>query len=217
MGRDVYCLLRGRPAALALDDDASPHIEIKVETEDGWHRVAVNARSGDPPHDLLYCAIEPFKHRMTRLLPLMPEGRTPLRGRLRALGLDYTRDGFVNRARMRVVPYRLAGPENDLRELLGKALGRAVRAKDATLYAFGEGWGPERGRPDLYFGFEPGQGLHDVHMNQGSKGRHRGKNRARQDGGLLIHFADEDRWIGIFLAFQTQSWRTDPRNGRALR
>lgn len=217
MTRDRYVVLKGRPAELALDNDSSPHIEIKVMAGDAWHRVAINARSKQPPHDLLYCKAEPLHHRLIRLLPHVPDGLTELSGKLRALGLDYVRDGLVKRARMHVAPYALDGPDNDLREFVGGVIARAIREKGATLYAFGESWGPEPDRPDFYFGFAPGQGVHDIHMNQGSRGRHRGKNRRRQDGGLIVHFAKEELWIGLFLAFQTQSWRTDPRTGHPVR
>ena len=36
-----------------------------------------------------------------------------------------------------------------------------------------------------------------------------GDNGIWQDGGILIHFEKEEEWIGIFLAFQSQSWCTD--------
>ena len=35
------------------------------------------------------------------------------------------------------------------------------------MYAFGERWGPESHKADQYFGFVPGNGVHDIHMNQG--------------------------------------------------
>lgn len=211
-----YAVLRGRPEAVTLDDDLSPHIEIKVEAR-GWHRVAVNARSLAPPHDLLFARIEPLSGRFTSLLPQLPKGLTMLGPGHRTLGLDYVRGGFVRRAAMRVLPFRQPGARNDLREFVGLALAEAMRDEDAQLYAFGEPWGPEEGRPDDYFGFEPGRGIHDVHMNQGSKHPFRGANRPRQDGALIFHFPAERRWVGLFLAFQSQSWRTDPRTGHPLR
>ena len=36
----------------------------------------------------------------------------------------------------------------------------------AELYAFGQRWGPEAGNKDKIFGFLPGNGVHDIHMNQ---------------------------------------------------
>ncbi|MFD1910146.1 DUF2278 family protein [Paenibacillus rhizoplanae] len=35
------------------------------------------------------------------------------------------------------------------------------------------------------------------------------ENGTWQDGGVLIHFENEHRWVAIFLAFQSQSWCTN--------
>jgi uncharacterized protein YukJ len=40
----------------------------------------------------------------------------------------------------------------------------------SVIYAFGAKWGPEKGKPDKYFKFVPGNGIHDIHMNQGNSG-----------------------------------------------
>ena len=37
-----------------------------------------------------------------------------------------------------------------------------------------------------------------------------------QDGGLLFRFPAEDRWVAIFLAFQSQAWHTDDTTGHAI-
>ncbi len=214
MGRNVYCVLKGRPEDIALDDDKTPHIEIKVSAR-GWYRVAVNAQSTQPPHELLFAAIDPFDHPILRILNGLPKGLTDLSKR-RMPALDYTRGGFIRRGQMKIAPFRLRGPKNDLREFLGLELAEAIKTEDAMLYAFGESWGPEPNRPDRYFGFKPGRGVHDVHMNQGSRGRFRGANRARQDGALLLHFPSQKRWVGLFFAFQSQSWRNDPKKGHPL-
>jgi hypothetical protein len=47
-------------------------------------------------------------------------------------------------------------------------------------------------------------------------GRFRADNGVWQDGALLIQFPSEGRWVGIFLAFQSQAWHTDDRTGDAL-
>jgi len=165
MARKRYCVLKGRPTNLALDDDDKPHIEIKVEAR-GDYRVAVNAQSTQPPHELLFVSIDPFDHTILHQMHGLPYGLTDLTTR-KSLSLDYTR-GLVRRGQMKVAPFRLKGPKNDLRELVGLALAEAIKTEDASLYAFGESWGPEHHRPDQYFDFSPGQGVHDVHMNQGS-------------------------------------------------
>jgi hypothetical protein len=84
------------------------------------------------------------------------------------------------------------------------------------VYAFGERWGPEPGTPDKVFGFRPGNGIHDIHMNQGNEGRFAGDNGVWQDGALLIHFPAQSQWVAFFLAFQSQSWHTDDRTGHSL-
>lgn len=214
MGRGRYCVLKGRPHALALDSDKTPHIEIKVSAR-GWYRVAINAQSIQPPHELLFAAIDPFDHPILRTLNGLPKGLTDLSKR-KTVALDYTRGGFIRRAQMKVAPFRLRGPNNDLREFLGLELAECINTEDSMLYAFGESWGPEPNRPDQYFGFKPGRGVHDVHMNQGSRAKFRGANRARQDGALLLHFPSQRRWVALFLAFQSQSWNNDPRTGHPM-
>jgi hypothetical protein len=92
---------------------------------------------------------------------------------------------------------------------------RAIAEPDALVYVFGEPWGPESAR-DKVFGFRPGNGVHDIHMNQGNSARFRGDDGVWQDGGLLLHFPGESRWVGIFLAFQSQAWHTDDTTGHAI-
>ena len=53
-------------------------------------------------------------------------------------------------------------------------------------------------------------------MNQGNSARFRGDDGVWQDGGLLLHFPGEGRWVGIFLAFQSQAWHTDDATGHAV-
>ncbi len=67
----------------------------------------------------------------------------------------------------------------------------------------------KKNTPDSYFHFKPGNGIHDIHMNQGNVEKWKADNGIWQDGGILIHFEKEEEWIGIFLAFQSQSWCTD--------
>ena len=98
--------------------------------------------------------------------------------------------------------------DNDLNEKIERYIKQAIEEK-AIIYAFGERWGPEENTPDSYFHFEPGNGIHDIHMNQGNVEKWKGDNGIWQDGGILIHFEKEEEWIGIFLAFQSQSWCTD--------
>jgi hypothetical protein len=90
---------------------------------------------------------------------------------------------------------------------------RAAADPAARLYAFGQRWGPEAKPPDKIFGFLPGNGVHDIHMNQGNSQRFRHDDGVWQDGGLLLHYPAQDQWVGIFLAFQSQAWHTDDQTG----
>jgi hypothetical protein len=92
---------------------------------------------------------------------------------------------------------------------------RAVSDEHALVYAFGERWGPEPGTKDKYFGFLPGNGIHDIHMNQGNAAPFVGDDGVFQDGALLVHFADQQEWVAVFLKFQSQAWHTDDRTGHA--
>ena len=51
-------------------------------------------------------------------------------------------------------------------------------------------------------------------MNQGNSARFRGDDGVWQDGGLLLRL--NGRWVGIFLAFQSQAWHTDDSTGHAI-
>jgi hypothetical protein len=55
-------------------------------------------------------------------------------------------------------------------------------------------------------------------MNQGNPraGGHAGDNGVWHDGGLLFWFPGADRWVAVFLAFQSQSWHTDDRTGHPI-
>ena len=37
-----------------------------------------------------------------------------------------------------------------------------------------------------------------------------------QDGGVLVHFPDQQEWTAIFLKFQSQSWHTDDKTGHTV-
>jgi len=70
--------------------------------------------------------------------------------------------------------------------------------------------------PDKVFGFAPGNGVHDIHMNQGNVAQFRGDDGVWQDGGLAVHFPSASRWVAIFLAFQSQAWHTDDTTGHTI-
>jgi hypothetical protein len=117
---------------------------------------------------------------------------------------------------MRLLPPDVSGPDNDLADLFDHQLQRATGNQDVVAYAFGQSWGPEPTTPDKVFGFRPGNGVHDIHMNQGNSGAFKGDDGVWQDGGLLLHLTGENRWVAVFLAFQSQAWHTDDTTGWPL-
>ena len=132
------------------------------------------------------------------------------------MALDFIRGNLFDRQAMRVLPATAPGPDNDLADKLDHYVRRAAADPAARVYAFGQRWGPEDGIPDKIFGFSPGNGVHDIHMNQGNTGRFRSDDGVWQDGGLLLHYPGQDQWVAIFLAFQSQAWHTDDQTGHAL-
>jgi hypothetical protein len=91
-----------------------------------------------------------------------------------------------------------------------------VADPQSVIYAFGEPWGPETAR-DKVFTFTPGNGVHDIHMNQGDlTGDHNHEDGVYQDGGLVLFDAGTGRFIAYFTKFQSQSWHTSDSTGHAI-
>ena len=192
----------------------SPHYQILLEGGGERFRVAVNTQSGTSharEADLLYFADDDFRHGITQELAEVADGVLHVESHPHRLALDYQRGGMFDHRQMRRIPASLPGPRNDLVDELDEHVQRSIAAPNARLHAFGSRWGPEPHLPDHVFGFLPGNGIHDVHMNQGNRDEHWHDNGIWSDGGLIFHELDRDRWSAIFLAFQTQSWHTDDR------
>ena len=202
------------------DSQDTPHYQIHAlaagEQGQEHFRVAVNVESQQSPSDLLFLVREPFESPLLTRLDGLAPGFHPLERAPGGLALDFVRADLLSRTDMTALPPSQPGPDNDLADRIEALVSRAQREAGATLYAFGSAWGPERGQPDKIFGFEPGRGVHNVHMNQGNSGRFQRDDGVWQDGALLLHFPVEETWAAVFLAFQSQSWDTDNRSGHAL-
>jgi uncharacterized protein YukJ len=198
-------VIRGKPERKR----ATPHYHVLVAADSLFH-VAVGTRSAEGAPDLLFHASDDFSHPYLESLAALADGFHPLAPTRESGALDYVRGSLLRRDQMRPLPMERPGPDNDLNEKLAALVGRAKDDRAARLYAFGGRWGPEPHRADAQFGFLPGNGVHDVHMNQGNPpGRHAHDNGPWQDGALLMHFPREGRWTALFLAFQSQLWRVD--------
>lgn len=194
----------------------SPHFQIRLLAGDASFRVAVNVLSQQSPSELLYVADEAFAHPMLDGVLQVPDGFTPLPGGAGSGALDFIRGNLFEHTAMRPVPATAPGPDNDLADALDHFVSRARSDPAARLFAFGERWPTEPGIPDKIFGFTPGNGVHDIHMNQGNSGEFRRDDGVWQDGGLLMHFPGAEQTVAVFLAFQSQAWHTDDATGHAL-
>jgi uncharacterized protein YukJ len=212
MPLNSYGVLVGRAGDCRREGGTdSPHYQVRIDAAGTSYRLAVNVLSQESPSELLYVADDDFRHPITAAVGGLATGWHDLAPRA---GLDFIRGNLFSRTAMRPLPPDVSGPDNDLSDFLDHYVRRAIADPGALVYAFGERWGPEAGKKDKVFGFKPGNGVHDIHMNQGNSERFRGDDGVWQDGGLLLRL--NGRWVGIFLAFQSQAWHTDDVTGHAV-
>jgi uncharacterized protein YukJ len=215
MPLNSYGVLVGRAVDCRREGGTdSPHYQVRIDAGGTSYRIAVNVQSKQAPSELLYLVDDDLRHPVTTAVTGLGAGWHPLPSRAGGASLDYIRANLFGRAAMRPLPPDVAGPDNDLADFLDRYVKRAMADPDALVYAFGERWGPESNLRDKVFGFRPGNGVHDIHMNQGNSAQFRGDDGVWQDGGLLVRLGD--RWVGIFLAFQSQAWHTDDGTGHAI-
>lgn len=221
---DLYGVLKARPIAGRRGRGRTPHFHIHAIDRGEDHRVAVSVKSKAWPSEVLYLVDDRFDHPILDGLRELPLGFQGLRPQPNSFSLDFVRGNLFERGAMRPLPHDVPGPDNDLNELLDLWVGRALRDEDALIYAFGERFGPDH-EPDRHFGFRPATGLHRVHMNQGSTQAFAHADGPWQDGGLLLWFPPiraggrtvlRERWVAVFIAFQSQAWHTDDLRGRAI-
>jgi uncharacterized protein YukJ len=212
-----YGVLAGRVVDRRAEGGTdTPHYQVQVDGGGVDYRVAVNVLSRQTPSELLYLADEAFQHPVLQGLHDLPEGFTTLPSTAGGLALDFIRANLFDRQLLRPVPATAPGPDNDLADKLDHFVERAAADPAARVYAFGQRWGPEPSTPDKVFGFSPGNGVHDIHMNQGNSQAFRHDDGVWQDGGLLLRYPAQDQWVAVFLAFQSQAWHTYDQTGHAI-
>ncbi|HKP91121.1 MAG TPA: DUF2278 family protein [Thermoleophilaceae bacterium] len=195
----------------------TPHYQVHARDEGGVdYRLAINVKSQQAPSELLFLLDDDLHHPVTDAVTALGDGWHPLESKPGGASLDYVRANLFDPAKMRALPPDLEGPDNDLPDMLDHFVQRAIADPAARLHVFGQRWGPESDKRDKVFGFEPGNGVHDVHMNQGNSGGFERDDGVWQDGGLLFEFPGESRFVGVFLAFQSQAWHTDDTTGHTI-
>ena len=204
-----YGVLKGRVVEHKRDDDDDPHSELLVDVAGVSFRIAVNVRSSrGPVHKRLveYLILHDVRHPVVDRARELPVGWNNLTDGVRdGAAIDYIRSNIFRATDMKPIVHLAPGPNNDLFEHVEDLVQRAIDEDGAVIYAFGERWGPEKGKEDAYFEFEPGNGVHLIHMNQGGEGDARATFR---DGALIIDFPRSGTASALFVKFQNQVWHT---------
>ncbi len=211
-----YGVLTGKAIEVRLGSGRSPHYQVHLVDNTTDYRIAINVQSALTPSELEYLVVDNFHHPITSLVEPLPLGFTEIERRPGTGALDYIRGNLFDRSLMVPLPYNVPGVDNDLNEKIDRVMQRAMADENSVVYAFGERFGPEPSRKDRYFGFLPGNGIHNIHMNQSNVGRFVSDDGVWQDGGLLVNFPDSNHWIAIFLKFQSQGWHTDDNTGHKI-
>jgi len=215
-----YSVLKGDPQSGAISKNARPHYLIEVAANGTNWQIAVNVESDvgtGSSAQVLYKLDENWTPPDAAMLTALPIGVTPLVGKDANPAIDYlrttidgTKDGVPGQpsqpivTRAQLTPLPLPGQTNagNLHNAVIAYLNQAIADKNGTIYAFGA----------LY---TTGNGIHDIHMNQGNpKSDHSGDNGIWQDGLLVFQMPAANngagRWVAIYIAFQEQVWQTDP-------
>lgn len=216
MALKKYGVLKGRPIGRLRDAD-DDHYQILVTDGKTQHRIAVNVKSSAPnaPSDLLFQAVDQLPSSLTKALKALKNGYAALKSKPGGLAQDFVRGGIADPAKMVPVPPDKPGAKNDLKDTLEERMKAAMDDDKAMIYAFGEKWGPEKKKKDQYFHFKPGNGIHDIHMNQGNSGKWKKDNGTWQDGCLMMEYSG-NKWFAVFLTFQSQTFSTDD-NGNPVK
>lgn len=216
-----YAVLKGIVIDRQSATGSSPHYQARVVDDAVNYRISINVRSKYHPRELEFVHLPSFQHPVLERLAELPlgvtrPGNTAQERKESGIALDFIRMNLFDRSLMQPIPTFLPGPDNDLNEKIDGYVQYTMGDESNRIYAFGEPW-HEPTTPDKYFGFLPGNGIHDIHMNQGSLiEQHRHEDGVYQDGGLIFYFAAEDRYVGYFTKFQSQTWHTDDATGHPL-
>ena len=202
-----YSVLKGDPQSGEVvfgQGGKTAHYRMHLKTETGVAEADVNIQSSDGS-EVLYVIYELFVPASPGSLGELPLGTTPVDSVPGPLALDYVRENvagglMVNRADMSLLPLPTHTKQDQLKNAVIALLNAAVADPAGVIYAFGSGYS------------DPGgvRGIHNIHMNQGNPpGPFEGDNGTWQDGGLLVNLPASNVWKALFIAFQSQSWRTD--------
>ncbi len=222
MSNLTNALLKGLPTEAKLfsqNPRTRPHYHILVQTEAQQFDIAVNIASEDPNTDdvrVLYAIKKNITPPQKDVLLKLTNGIFDLPTQ-EVHGIDFVRDHLVAKDEMKPLPLfdRSQPIENQGSEEIKQLVDQVVADPNAVVYAFGHRY-DQRSPRNAAWGFEPDDGIHNIHMNQGNyTGNHDNENGRGEDGALFIYFPDTDIWHAVYIAFQTQSFDNDA-NGYPL-
>ena len=213
MAAFVYGVLKGTITGHLRDAD-DDHYQILVSSAGTMFRIAVNVHSKLKPPELLFQSLSSLPPAMASDLKALKPGFTKIPSKPGGLAQDYVRGGLIKTDKFEVVPGDVPGADNDLKDRMETAVLASIKEPGSLVYAFGARWGPEPKKKDQYFKFLPGNGIHNIHMNQGNDPGH-----VKDDGvfhdGCIVFASPAGKHRAFFLAFQSQSFQTDDKTGHA--
>jgi uncharacterized protein YukJ len=180
------------------------HVHANLDVGGEAWDVAVNVGTDDSDDLLQYKLVFDYHHPLTGQLAEATAGRTDLTGQSTLPALDFLRSDVLAETGIWRPSDIMDGSEEVEPVKSMMRLLRDARRNRLNVYIFGRF-------------YTEGNGLHDVHMNQGSTTErflHRPNddsndhNDVWQDGAMLIDLGAE-RWAGYFTAFQNQLVPTD--------
>lgn len=180
------------------------HLHLRLQVGDAQWDAAVNVGTNDADDLLKYKLVYDFRHPVIRTLGAAKAGATDLTGTNALPALDFQRSDILAATGKWRDSDVMDGSERT--EPAASLVRLLTKAKNEGLdvYLFGRF-------------YSEGNGLHDIHMNQGSKGEfvHRPGNDRNdhndiwQDGAVLVDLGG-GQWAVYFSAFEQQWLPTDP-------
>ncbi len=192
-------------AERAEQDPHSPHIHLyykNQEDDSEVFRASINVKSLSELSELVFWFIPNFQHPIVNKLADLERGFQQIDREAGGIALDYIRGNLMDFREGRILPHDLPEERDDIIDYVMPELESAIE-RNATVYLFGEP-------------YDDRKGIHNIHMNQGSAEQFARFNGVWQDGGIMLHFPDENRVDAIFLAFASQAIHTDENGGNAL-
>ena len=180
------------------------HLHISLDVSGAKWDVAVNVGTNDADDLLKYKLVFDFHHTLIGTLAAAPAGKQDLTGQTALPALDFMRSDLLSETGDWRDSDVMDGSEQvEPAATLARLLLRAHQ-ENRDVYVFGR------------FYTDGTNGIHDVHLNQGSTGgfiHHPGNdsndhNDIWQDGALLVDLGQPE-WAAYFSAFNQQSVPTD--------